>query len=45
MQPRSKVPLSRVVASVVDGISVATGIRKGFRHDLRLGVDKRNVAA
>jgi hypothetical protein len=34
-----------VVASVVDGISIATGIRRGVRHDLRLDVDEQNVAA
>jgi hypothetical protein len=42
-----------VVASVVDGISVTTGIRRGFRHDLGFGlelglgldVDEQNVAA
>jgi hypothetical protein len=34
-----------VVVSVVDGISVVTGIRRGVRHDLRLVVDEQNVAA
>jgi hypothetical protein len=32
-----------VVTLVVDGISFATGIRRGFRHDLGLDVDEYNA--
>jgi len=34
-----------MVASMVDGISFTTGVRRGFRHDLRLDVDEQNLAA
>ena len=37
--------VEHVVASVVDEISVATGIRRGFRYDLRLDGDEQNAAA